>query len=231
MNFFQPAIIITAMLLTTTAWAADANSKDVKANADEGSRICSTINMETAGPKQAIECTVDNIIATLKNRKNQGALSDQERDQIRQSIQGRFDYRTMARLSLGNKTWKTLDQAERVHFIAVNRELLERSYGNRLVEYNDQKVVFENAKMEQKRRGIIAIVKSKVIDGSRKIPVDYKLHQTKTGWQVYEILIEGIPMVRTKYKEYREVRKNGGYEALIKRLEAQLAKLKAKDQG
>jgi len=225
MNFFQPAIIIAAMLLATPAWAADENSKT--ANED----ICSTADLKTVGPKQAIECTVNNIIDTLKKRVGQGALSDQDRDNIRQAIHGRFDYRTMARLSLGSKTWKTLDQDEQAHFIDVNRELLERSYGNRLVEYNDQRVVFENAKLEQKRMGVIAIVKSTVIDGTRKIPVDYKLHQTKTGWQVYEILIEGIAMVRTKYKEYKEVRKNGGYEALIKILEAKLAKLKAKDQN
>ncbi len=225
MNFFRHAIIITAMLLTSSAWAADAGSNNHK------EELCSAANMETVGPKEAIECTVKNIINTLKERADKGALSDQDRDNIRQAIQGRFDYRTMARLSLGSKTWRTLDQEEQAHFIAVNRELLERSYGNRLVEYNDQKVVFENAKLKQKKKGVIAIVKSKVIDGARKIPVDYKLHQTKTGWQVYEILIEGIPMVRTKYKEYREVRKDGGYEALIKALESKLAKLKAKDQS
>jgi len=225
MNFLQPVIIIAAILLATPAWAADEGSKVVSEN------ICSDIDLKAVGPKLAIECTVNNIIDTLKNRKGQGALSDQDRDNIRHAIQGRFDYRTMARLSLGSKTWKTLDQDEQAHFIAVNRELLERSYGNRLVEYNDQKVVFENAKLEQKRMGVIAIVKSTVIDGSQKIPVDYKLHQTKTGWQVYEILIEGIAMVRTKYKEYREVRKKGGYKALIKILEDKLAKFKAKGQN
>ncbi len=225
MNYFQHTIIIAAMLLTTSAWAADEDSKNTNEN------ICSSINMETVGPKLAIKCTVNNIIDTLKARTDQGALSDQDRDHIRQAIQGRFDYRTMARLSLGSKTWKTLDQDEQAHFIAVNRELLERSYGNRLSEYNDQKVVFEKATLKKKRKGTIAIVKSKVIDGSRKIPVDYKLHQTKTGWQVYEIMIEGIPMVRTKYQEYKEVRKDGGYKALIETLESKLAKLKTKGQN
>jgi len=225
MNFFRHTITIATMLLTSSAWAADEGSKNIDEN------ICSTINMETVGPRQAIECTVNNIIDTLKARTDQGALSDQDRDHIRRAIQGRFDYRAMARLSLGSKTWKTLDQDERIHFIAVNRELLERSYGNRLAEYNDQKVVFEKATLKKKRKGVIAIVKSKVIDGARKIPVDYKLHQTKTGWQVYEIMIEGIPMVRTKYKEYKEVRKKGGYEMLIEMLESKLAKLKTKGQN
>jgi len=224
MKFFQHTVIIAAMLLSTSAWAGE----DVSTNTSEN--ICATANLETVGPKTAIECTVNNIISTLKARKGRGALTDQDRKHIRQAIEGRFDYHYMARLSLGSKTWKRLAQDEQAHFIAVNRELLERSYGNRLAEYNDQQVIFEKAKLEQKKKGIIAIVKSRVIDGSRVIPVDYKLHQTKTGWQVYEILIEGIPMVRTKYKEYKEVRKKGGYEELIKTLESKLAKIKAKAQ-
>jgi len=225
MNFFRHSFIIAAMLLTTSAWAADENSTTVTDN------TCSEANMATAGPKEAIECTVRNIIHVLKSRADQSMLTEQDRDHIRQAIQGRFDYRYMARLILGSKTWKTLDLAEQEHFIDVNRESLERSYGNRLVEYNDQKVIFGNAKLKQKRKGMIAMVESKVIDGSKEIPVAYKLHQTKTGWQVYEIYIEGIPMVRTKYKEYKEVRKKGGYEKLIKMLESHLAKLRAKDQS
>ena len=221
MIFFRHLLIITAMLLTTSAWAVD----DAPNNNEQ---VCSDINLETAGPKQAIACTVNNIIDTLKNRPDKSVLSYHDRDNIRKAIEGRFDYRYMARLSLGSKTWKKLDEAEQAHFIAVNREMLERSYGNRLVEYNDQKVVFDEAKIKQKKRGPIAIVQSRVIDGAREIPVDYKLHQTKTGWQVYEIYIEKIPMVRTKYKEYKEIRKKGGYEKLIEMLEAKLAKLKAK---
>ncbi len=222
MNLFRHILIITAMLLTTPAWAVD----DAPNNDNE--QTCADMNLETAGPKQAIECTVKNIIDTLKSRQDTSVLTDHDRDNIRKAIEGRFDYRYMARLSLGSKTWKKLDEAERAHFIAVSREMLERSYGNRLVEYTDQKAIFDDAKLEQKKKGVIAIVKSRVIDGARKIPVDYKLHQTKTGWQVYEIYIEKIPMVRTKYKEYKEIRKKGGYKKLIEMLEAKLAKLKAK---
>jgi len=224
MNLFQHTIMITTMVLfTTSAWAADGDVKNIHED------ICATINFKDAGPKDAIECTVKNIIKTLKDRPDQSKLTDQDRDNIRQVIQGRFDFPYMARLSLGSKTWKTLDENAQAHFIDVNREMIERSYGNRLVEYNDQKVTFEKAKFEKKRKGIIAIVESTVIDGSRKIPVTYKLHQTKTGWQVYELLIEGFAMVRTKYKEYKEELKKGGYKKLISTLEDKLAKLK-KDQ-
>lgn len=224
MKIFQHALVIAVMILAPSAWAAGEGSA---AAAD----ICAAGNIEKAGPKEAIECTVNSIIDTLQARENQDKLTEQDRENIRNAILGRFDYRYMARLSLGSKTWKTLDATEQAHFIAVNQEMLERSYGNRLVEYNNQKVIFDDARLKETKRGTVALVKSKVIDGTREIPVDYKLHQTDGGWKVYEIYIEGAAMVRTKYKEYKEVRKRGGYQELIKTLENKLAKLREKDRG
>jgi len=182
------------------------------------------------GPKAVIETTVKQIIKVLDARTDKNTLTEADRDAIRQVIKGRFDYRDMARRSLG-KPWRDLNEAEQTHFTDVYRELLERSYGNRLAEYKDQTVAFEDAELEEKRKGVVATVKSRVIDGNREIPVDYSMHQTESGWQVYEITIEGTGMVKTKYLEYKSLLKKDGYDPLLKALEDQLAKLKARDAG
>ncbi len=232
MKSFQYYLMIALLLLAPSVWAESAVESAVESeNATAETDICAAINIEKAGPKEAIECTVNSIIQTLQSRENKERLTEQDRDNIRQAILGRFDYRYMARLSLGSKTWKTLDEAAQEHFIAVNQEMLERSYGNRLVEYNNQKVVFDDAKLKETKKGTIARVKSKVIDGTREIPVDYKLHPSENGWKVYEIYIEGAGMVRTKFKEYKKVREDHGYDVLIKKLENKLAKLREKDHG
>jgi len=114
-----------------------------------------------------------------------------------------------------------------LHFTAVFRDLLERSYGNRLSEYKGQKVIFADAELKKHK----ARVKSTVIDGSRKTPVEYRLHQTDVGWQVYDIRIEGTSMVRTFYQDFKSTLENGGYPKLLKTLEEKIAKLKAKDQS
>jgi phospholipid transport system substrate-binding protein len=181
------------------------------------------------GPRTVIENTVNQIIEALNVREDKNILTDKDRDAIRQVIEGRFDYRTMARKSLGSKSWKKLSAEKQSHFTDIFRELLERSYGNRLAEYKDQKVVFADAQVKQKKKRVIAVVRSKVIDGTRETPVVYRMHQTDTGWQVYDIKIEGTSMVRTKYEEYKSVLKKDGYDHLLKALEDQLARLKAKD--
>jgi len=180
---------------------------------------------ESDNPKDVIEATITQIIDVLDAREDKAIISSKDRDGIRQAIEGRFDYRAMAMRSLG-KPWKKLEKAEQMHFTEVFRDLLERSYGNRLSEYNGQKVLFANATIKKKK----ALVKSTVVDGARETPVDYKLHQTKSGWQVYDIRIEGTSMVRTFHQDFKSTLNNGGYEELVVALEKKVAKLKTKDQ-
>jgi len=209
MKFFHRMVIMAALLLSTSAWAAE-----------DGARFTED------GPRSVIEHTVNQLIDVLEQRQDKSVISAKDRAAIREVVAGRFDYRAMARRSLG-RPWKKLDEAERLHFTDVFRDLLERSYGNRLSEYKGQKVVFADAQIKKKK----ARVKSTVIDGSRKTPVEYRLHQTKTGWQVYDIRIEGTSMVRTFYQDFKSTLENGGYPKLLKTLEEKIAKLKAKDQG
>ncbi|MDX8406269.1 MAG: ABC transporter substrate-binding protein, partial [Mariprofundus sp.] len=96
-----------------------------------------------------------------------------------------------------------------------------------LSEYKGQKVVFADATLKGKR----ARVKSMVIDGTRETPVEYRLHQTDSGWQVYDIRIEGTSMVRTFYQDFKSTLDNGGYPGLVKTLEDKIAKLQSRDQG
>lgn len=199
--FRTTTAILLAMLISATAWAANSD------------------------PKTVIETTVNEIIKVLEARQDTSKLTSTDRDAIRKTVDGRFDYEAMARRSLG-KPWKKLNSDERGHFTEVFRELLERSYGNRLSEYKGQTVVFADAELKKNK----ARVESTVIDGTRETPVEYRMHETDTGWQVYDIRIEGTSMVRTFYQDFKATLDNGGYAHLLKTLEDKVAKLKEKDQ-
>ncbi|NWF37606.1 ABC transporter substrate-binding protein [Mariprofundus sp. NF] len=203
MKLFRTTIaILFAALFSVSAWAED------------------------AGPKTTIEATVNKIIEVLEARDDTSKLTSKDRDAIRQSVEGKFDYAAMAKRSLG-KPWRELDGLQQTHFTSVFRDLLERSYGNRLSEYKGQKVVFADAEL----KGEKARVESTVIDGTRETPVEYRMHQTDSGWQVYDIRIEGTSMVRTFYQDFKSTLDNGGYDHLLKTLEDKIGKLKEKDKG
>jgi len=205
----------------------DSTKKVVKkVSADTPKQVATTPQcMPADTPKCVVENTITKMINVLNDREDKSIISSKDRDAIRQTVEGRFDYQSMAKRSLG-KPWKKLNEADQLHFTGVFRDLLERSYGNSLSKYNGQIVEFADALIKKKK----ALVKSTVIDGARKTPVDYKLHQTKTGWQIYDIRIEGTSMVRTFNQDFKSTLSSGGYEKLVAALEKKVAKLKAKDQ-
>jgi len=177
-------------------------------------------------PKVVVETAVNGVINALKSRSDQNTITLEDRAAIRQSVEGYFDFREMAKRSLG-KPWRNMDETQRTEFVDTFRELLERSYGNRLSEYHDQTVEFG----EVKTKGRIAIVNSEVIDAEKKTPVRYKLVHKKNGWRVYDIKVEGISMVSTFRSDFKQAVSQKGIDGFLGDLKKQVEKLKEQDNA
>ncbi len=177
------------------------------------------------GPKQVVTTTVQSIIDVLKQRQDRKTLSEHERQQIRDSLNGRFDFREMARRSLG-KPWRHLDATRRQEFVGLFRQMMEYTYGNRLSSYHGQTIAYDDAEFKRKK----ARVKSRVIDQDKTTPVEYRLLHTKAGWQIYDIKIEGVSMVGTFRKDFKGVVERNGVDGLFTALQKKVEKLIAKSR-
>jgi len=175
-------------------------------------------------PKAVVESAVNGIIHALEARADQNTLNEADRDAIRQQVEGRFDYREMARRSIG-RDWDEHSSNEQEAFTETFRNLLERSYGNRLAEYHGQTIVYDEAEFKKDK----ARVKTRVIDTNKETPVEYRLHKPEKTWQVYDIKIEGVSLVGTFREDFKPVLKNDGFDGLLKALQEKVARLKAKD--
>jgi phospholipid transport system substrate-binding protein len=88
-------------------------------------------------------------------------------------------------------------------FVQLFTELLQSVYADRLLAYSDQKVVFEKELMLKKGR---AEVQSYILntDGN-KIPLYYRLTDKSGSWKVYDIIIEGVSMVKNYRTQFRQI--------------------------
>ncbi len=175
------------------------------------------------GPRAVVETLVSGIIDVLQHRKDPTRLTEEDREKIRQVVNGRFDYAAMAKRSLG-EPWNQLDAREQAHFTEIFRQLLERSYGNRLNDYKGQTVEYRKTQFKGSKARVLTIVS----DGARETPVEYRLHQTDIGWTVYDIRIEGASLVRTFYQDFQTQLSHGTYQDLVRALEDKIARLKAR---
>ncbi|MDX8382375.1 MAG: ABC transporter substrate-binding protein [Ghiorsea sp.] len=185
--------------------------------------MTANVSAEDNTPKQVVANTIQAIIDVLEARQDKTAVNDMDREGIRKVVSGKFDYREMSRRSVG-KPWKKMNEQLKSDFTELFRQVLEYSYGNQLAGYHGQKVVLDDAEF----KGDKARVKGAVEDTNKSIPMEYRLHQTDTGWQVYDIKIEGVSMITTFRKDFKSIIKKQGVDGLMVVLGNKVEKLKAK---
>ncbi|RMG91129.1 MAG: ABC transporter substrate-binding protein [Zetaproteobacteria bacterium] len=176
---------------------------------------------EFQDPKAVVQTIVSGIIDVLEQREDKTKLVEADREKIRHIVNGRFDYAAMAKRSLG-EPWMHLDEAEKAHFTDVFRQLLEYSYGNRLKDYKGETVQYRDVEYRGSKARVLTIVS----DGTKDIPVEYRLHKTDHGWSVYDIRIEGASLVRTFYQDFQAQLAKLNYQQLVKALEEKIARMK-----
>ena len=155
-----------------------------------------------ATPKETIETGVNNLLKTLGDPAFKAQSKDQQIATIGTEIETVFDFKELSRRTLG-KQWKKMSAAQRTEFVKLFKQLLQGVYADRLLAYSDQKVIFDKEIILKKGR---AEVQSylQTSDG-KKIPLFYRLTDKSGSWKVYDIIIEGVSMVKNYRTQFRQI--------------------------
>lgn len=127
-----------------------------------------------------------------------------------------FDFGETAKRSLGQH-WDARTPAERVEYVRLFTDLIQRSYVSRVDRYGAEKMVFRGDTID----GDQAVVRTALLlnDGNQ-LALDYKMHHTSDRWQVYDINIDGVSLVANYRTQFNKVIRSESYEALIARLKS-----------
>jgi phospholipid transport system substrate-binding protein len=173
-----------------------------------GSMLCSAVLLvmplrgHAATPMQTVESGVSKVIAKLSEPGFKDQAKDVQISQLSDIIDTIFDFQELSRRTLGRE-WKKMDAKQQKEFVDLFQKLLQGVYADRLLAYSDQKVLFEKENMLKKGR---AEVQSylQTSDG-QKIPLFYRLTNKSGGWKVYDVIIEGVSMVKNYRTQFREI--------------------------
>ena len=166
---------------------------------------------ETAEVMELVKSNIDIVIGLLRNRE----IDKNERNQkIIATINPFFDFRTMARVCLGETYWKPLSRAERKEFVALFVLRLQESYLEKLALYTDEEVVVEDATAVKKRIHVLTHLVTK----DDKLEMVYKFYKSKRGWLVYDVVILGVSVVQTYRSQFSGFLKEASFADLMERL-------------
>ena len=174
-----------------------------------------------ATPKETVEVGVNNVIKTLGDPAFKAKPKDEQIAIIGTEIDKIFDFKELSRRTLG-KQWKKMSAEQQTEFVGLFRELLQGVYADRLLAYSDQKVLFEKEIMLKKGR---AEVQSylQTSDG-KKIPLFYRLTDKSGSWKVYDIIIEGVSMVKNYRTQFRKIISKDSPDKLLEILRKKVKK-------
>lgn len=165
------------------------------------------------GPMETAETEVNKILAVLADESLTGeAGTEAKKEKLRSIFDNIFDYVELSKRTLG-RNWKKLDTQQRDEFVKLYRKLLDSVYMERLLAYKDEKVIFSKESMISEKKGEVF---SNIDTGDKQIPINYRLILKENKWKVYDIIIEGVSLVKNYRSQFNAILAKNEPEELLK---------------
>lgn len=137
-------------------------------------------------------------------------------------VRERFDFREMSKRVLG-KQWRELSDQEQAHFEDLFTQLLQYAYVGKIDEYAGQKIEFT----QQRIKGDRAEVQTLLVDSHRTIPISYIMLLKGEEWMAYDIVVEGVSLVRNYMEQFQQILIKEGYSALLDQIKSKISQLES----
>jgi phospholipid transport system substrate-binding protein len=177
--------------------------------------------IQASTAKETVESQVNKVLKALSEPGFKDKAKDAKIVKIRSIVNEIFDYNELSKRTLGRE-WAKFNAPQQSEFVKLFSELLEKTYADRLLSYSDEKVVFEKETLL--REGQAEVTSNVLTADGKKIPLDYRLIQKEGNWRVYDVIIEGISLVKNYRDQFRDILAKDSPEEVLKMLRDKVAK-------
>lgn len=140
-------------------------------------------------------------------------------------VRERFDFREMSKRVVGQH-WRELNNQEQDQFEELFTQLLQYAYVGKIDEYSGQKVEFGQKRIKGER----AEVQTLLVDKNRSIPVSYILLLHDDQWMAYDVVVEGVSLVRNYMEQFKEILQKEGHSGLIQQIQTKISQLEQQNK-
>jgi len=163
-------------------------------------------------PLETIRTHVNSVIEILRDPAMQKETEqDAKRKRIESIADDMFDFIELAKRTLGRE-WNNLNREQRQEFVTLYRTILEKAYMDRILAYRDEKVTFDREIMLADGK---AEVQSHILTTSADIPIFYRLIEIDGKWRVYDVIIEGVSLIKNYRTQFSEILLTKSPEGLL----------------
>lgn len=148
---------------------------------------------------------------------------DERLSAIHTIVRDMFDFREAAELSLGPE-WSTRTPAERVEFVRLFANLLERSFivgiASRIRFAEGVQVTYLGESID----GAVATVRTAIASKSGlDLPFNYRMIERGDRWAVRDVVIDGVSLAANYRAQFAHVIRISSYRDLVRQMRARVA--------
>ncbi|PHS57968.1 MAG: hypothetical protein COB17_04520 [Sulfurimonas sp.] len=160
---------------------------------------------------------LDEVVLVVKDRQ---LTAENRNANIINLLTPMFDFKLMAKLSLGKSTWNKLTLKEQDNFIKLYVVRMKKSYSSKVDSYKNQEI--EIKEVSQKKNRIR--ISTDIIGKDDSFEIIYKFYKPKKRkenkdiWLIYDVEIIGISILKADKAQFKEFLKTKSISQLINKL-------------
>ena len=169
---------------------------------------------KTETATEAVRMVLTEVFRILEEPSLKAASRQSERRRLlEETIARRFDYREMSKRALASH-WTRLTDAQREEFVDLFKGFLSDRYAGKIEGYSGEKVHY----LGERREGQFAEVRTKLVSNKVEIPMDYRLINKDGRWYAYDIIADGVSLVKNYRSQFDKIIVSESYDELTTRL-------------
>ena len=159
---------------------------------------------------EVVQTTLSEVFSVLDNPK---LKESDKRQRIEDIVATRFDYREMSKRTLASH-WNRLTEEERTEFVDLFKAFLSDRYAGKIQDYSGEKVEYLNERVD----GAYAEIRTKLVSRKVEYPMDYRLINKDGRWYAYDIVADGVSLVKNYRTQFEKIIQADSFEELVRRM-------------
>ncbi len=153
------------------------------------------------GPMDHVKANVNRAISILTDPTYKNADKNHQQEMLVQVGESLFDFNDVTRLAVG-RYWKSFTNEQRHEFRDLFSQLLQKIYMDKIQSYNGEPVVFDKETMLSPTK---AKVNTYILWNGKEVPLDYMLRFKHDEWRVYDVIVEGVSLVKNYRSQFDSI--------------------------
>lgn len=182
-------------------------------------------NTTQAVARQKLESTVNKILGIVMNPAYPSADQRPALNQkIEKEVREIFDFYEFSMRTVG-PAWRSFTPDQQQRFSSAFAELLIYTYLGKIDKYNGEKIAYTGDKSDPQGQRVEIQTLLTMKDG-KAIPVAYRMLPKNDSWFVYDVLVEGISLVKNYRTQFHDILSKNSSDELILRVQQKAHELR-----